>query len=114
MSGVFERNGEARAAKECYEAAFHDGDQALRRRAALPYAHALELGGEHARAIEVLELALALAGSAPTSWRERAESRLRRLLRLSRTRLVADNPRRGARAAPLPDLTRRDPAPPDL
>ena len=34
MAAVFARNGEPRAARECYEAAFHDGDVALRRRAA--------------------------------------------------------------------------------
>jgi hypothetical protein len=99
MSAVFERNGEARAARECYEAAFHDGDRALRLRAALPYARALELAGERARAVEVLELALAMAHEAPTSWRERAEARLRRLLRASDRRLA---PRGLARAAARP------------
>lgn len=84
MAAVFERNGETRAARECYEAAFHDGDAELRRRAALPYASALEHEGDRARAIAVIELAIAIAGGVSTTWHDRAESRLRRLYRASR------------------------------
>ena len=84
MAAVFERNGEQAASRECYEAAFHDGDVALRRRAALPYARALERAGDRARAVSVVELALALDDAAPGSWRDSAEARLRRLLRATR------------------------------
>ncbi len=84
MAIVFERNGEGTPARQCYEAAFHDGDADLRRRAALPYARALEREGERPRAIDVLELALALGPDAPPSWRERVEARLRRLSPVNR------------------------------
>lgn len=108
MAAVFERAGEDTAARECYEAAFHEGDADLRRRASLPYSKALERAGELPRAIEALELAIALAGGAPASWHERAESRLRRLYRAchsspDRTDGPADRSRagrRGPRAVP--------------
>ena len=81
MALVFQKVGEHEAAADCYAAAFHDGTGAVRRRAALPYARALERAGERARAIAVLEQALAFDDSAPASWRDQAEARLRRLLR---------------------------------
>lgn len=86
MAAVFERHGEGSAARECYEAAFHDGDADLRRKAALPYARALERSGERTRAMEVLELALGLGGNAAATWRDAAESRLRRLSRVPRAK----------------------------
>ena len=93
MAGVFERHGESRAARECFEAAFHDGDSALRRRASLPYARALEREGDRSRAISVVELALALGHECSKSWREQAESRLRRLYRMAnRSHAVAARP----------------------
>jgi uncharacterized protein YprB with RNaseH-like and TPR domain len=99
MAGVFERHGESRAARECLEAAYHDGDAPLRRRAALPYARALEREGDCDRAIAVVELALALGAEASRSWREQAESRLRRLqratLRRARSRSAVTRSRRG-------------------
>lgn len=87
MAAVFERHGESRAAHECLEAAFHDGDAALRRRASLPYARTLEHLGERDRAIAVLELALSLGAEGSRSWRAQAESRLRRLLRAASRRV---------------------------
>ncbi len=89
MAIVFEGAGEQRASHECYEAAFHDGDALLRRKAALPYATALERAGDRARAASVVELALASSDAAPLTWRERAESRLRRLQRSPRRRVEA-------------------------
>ena len=96
MAAVFERHGEARAAHECLEAAFHDGDATLRRRAALPYSRALEREGAQARAIAVIELALAFGDDSSRSWRRQAESRLRRLTRAANRR--ADS----TRAFPAP------------
>ncbi len=81
MAAIFAKAGETTPARECYEAAFHDGDAALRRRAALPYARALELVGEGERAISVVELAIGLADGVSASWRAQAEARLRRLYR---------------------------------
>lgn len=83
MAVVFVRQGESRAARHCYETAFHDGDAALRRRAVIPLARLLERDGEPARAAAVLEQALTLDADEGT-WRERAEARLRRLARLAR------------------------------
>ena len=104
MAAVFERHGEVRAARECLEAAFHDGDAPLRRRAALPYSRALEHAGACDRAIAVLELALALGDGGSKSWRASAESRLRRLLRRSSRATAGTVPRRssGARRALVP------------
>ncbi len=93
MAVVFEREGELAAARECYEAAFHDGDAMLRRRAVIPLARLLERDGKQARAIEVLELALELADDA-SGWRERAESRLRRLYSRSRSMRLGRQPSR--------------------
>ena len=81
MAVVFERHGEAEAARSCYEAAFHDGDAPARRRSALPYASALERAGDVGRALRTLELALALDDRPPATWRARVEARMRRLHR---------------------------------
>ena len=100
MAAVFERHGETRAARECLEAAFHDGDAALRRRAALPYARSLELEGAAERAIAVLEQVLTLGDGGSRSWRDSAESRLRRLLRVrarEATRAARTRPRAARR-----------------
>jgi uncharacterized protein YprB with RNaseH-like and TPR domain len=94
MAGVFARHGESRAARECLEAAFHDGDAELRRRASLPYARVLEREGALDRAIAVVELALALGGAASRSWHDQAEARLRRLAR------ATSRPAGSTRAAP--------------
>lgn len=81
LARVFERNGEREAAYWCYEAAYVEGDATIRARAALPFARALERRGELDRAVAMLETLLGLGCGTP-SWREQAEARLRRLLRL--------------------------------
>lgn len=95
---VFDRVGENDSAASCYAAAFHDGGTRVRRSAALPYAASLERAGEVGRAVEALEVALALDGAAPPGWRQRVESRLRRLARL-RLR-VESHSRSGSRGSP--------------
>jgi len=81
LARVFDRNGERDAAYRCYESAYVEGDAAVRARASLPFARALERRGDVERAIAMLETLLALRAG-PPSWREQAESRLRRLMRV--------------------------------
>ena len=81
LARIFERHGESDPAYWCYESAYVEGDGAIRVRASLPYARALERRGEIDRAIAMLETLLGL-GLGTASWREQGESRLRRLLRV--------------------------------
>jgi uncharacterized protein YprB with RNaseH-like and TPR domain len=81
LARIFEQHGETEPAFCCYESAYVEGDATIRARAALPLARALERRGEVDRAIAMLETLLALhAGS--STWREHAESRLRRLVKV--------------------------------
>jgi hypothetical protein len=80
LARIFERSGEGDVAGWCYESAYVAGDPTIRSRAALPYARVLERRGDVERAITMLETLLGL-GCGPPSWREQAESRLRRLIR---------------------------------
>jgi len=81
LARIFERHGEGDPAYWCYESAYVEGDPTIRVRASLPYARALEARGDVDRAIAMLETLLAL-GRGPPSWREQAESRLRRLMKV--------------------------------
>lgn len=99
MAAVFERAGEHETAASCYEAAFHDGTSAMRRRSAIPYARALERAGRGERAIAVLETALALEAGDVMSWRRQIEGRLRRLLRHSWTTRAGRRSRASRRAS---------------
>jgi hypothetical protein len=96
LARIFDRHGEAEVAGWCYESAYADGDATVRIRASLPYAKMLEARGDVDRAIGMLETLLAL-GQGTSTWRERAESRLRRLSRacISRT----SRPRRARSAS---------------
>jgi hypothetical protein len=96
---VFERMQESETAASCYAAAFHDGSAAVRRRAALAYATSLERVGDLRRAVNALELALALDGGSPAGWRARVESRLRRLARLSLRSSDRPHSRSGSRGS---------------
>lgn len=81
LARIFERHGETEPAYCCYESAYVEGDATVRARAALPLARAVERRGDVDRAIAILETLLAL-GAGTSAWREQAESRLRRLVRL--------------------------------
>ena len=81
LARIFEHSGEEEVAGWCYESAYVEGDRVIRSRAALPYARVLERRGDLERAISMLETLLTLGCGTPT-WREQAESRLRRLMRL--------------------------------
>jgi hypothetical protein len=89
LARVFERSGETGVADWCYESAYVEGDLTIRQRASLPYARALERRGDLDRAIAMLETLLTV-GQGPSTWREHAESRLRRLTKAKwRTRELA-------------------------
>lgn len=87
LARVFERVGELDVAYRCYESAYADADSALRVRAALPYARALERNGEADRARRMLELLLDLGLGSPR-WRAQAEARARRLTRMMARRCM--------------------------
>lgn len=81
LARIFERHGEDAAAYWCYESAYVEGDATVRARSSLPLARALERRGDVERAIGMLETLLAV-GAGPPSWREQAEARLRRLMKV--------------------------------
>jgi hypothetical protein len=81
LARIFEMHDEAEPAFWCYESAYVEGDATTRVRSSLPLARALERRGQVDRAIAMLETLLAL-GSGPPTWREQAESRLRRLMKV--------------------------------
>ncbi len=81
LARIFERQSEVEAAFCCYESAYVEGDATTRVRASLAFARALERRGEIDRAVTMLETLLALQAG-PASWREQAEARLRRLLKV--------------------------------
>jgi uncharacterized protein YprB with RNaseH-like and TPR domain len=78
LARVFERTRELDAAFACYESAYYDGDNELRVRLSLAFARQLERRAESERAVRMLETLLGL-GLGSDSWREQAESRVRRL-----------------------------------
>ena len=80
LGRVFERTGETDAAFACYESAYYDGDNPLRLKLALAFARTLEVRGDLARALRMLETLLGLGLGSPR-WREQAEARVRRLTR---------------------------------
>ncbi len=80
LARIFERQGETETAFCCYESAYVEGDATTRVRTSLAFARALEHRGQLDRAISMLETLIALDAGTPT-WREQAESRLRRLMR---------------------------------
>jgi hypothetical protein len=80
LARVFERTGEMDAAFACYESAYYDGDNALRAKLALAFAHQLERRGEVERALRMMETLVDLGLGSPR-WREQAAARVRRLTR---------------------------------
>ncbi len=88
LARAFERTKELEAAFCCYESAFVEGDLETRVRAALPYAKALELRGDVARARSLVETLFDLGLGTPT-WRASAGARLRRLSRRRAAAAVA-------------------------
>ena len=82
LARIFERSGESEVAAWCYESAYVEGDATIRARSALPYARVLERRGDAERAITMLETLLGL-GCGTRTWRQQAESRVRRLMACS-------------------------------